>query len=57
MIWKVRRQCFTVKIYELLPAFVIACIAIVVVSLLTKKPDESVEKTFDEVNAEVKAKA
>ncbi len=44
-------------IYELLPAFVLACVAIVVVSLLTEKPDESVEATFDEVNAEMKAKA
>lgn len=45
------------KIYELLPAFVLACVALVVVSLLTKKPDESVEKTFNEVSVEAKAKA
>jgi sodium/proline symporter len=34
-------------IYELLPAFILSCIAIVVVSLLTKKPDASVEAEFD----------
>ena len=39
-------------IYELLPAFIAASIAIVVVSLLTGKPDESVETIFDEVKAE-----
>ena len=39
-------------IYELLPAFIAASIAIVVVSLLTAKPDASIEKIFDEVSAE-----
>lgn len=39
------------NVYELLPAFVTASVAIVVVSLLTAKPDESIEKIFDEVNA------
>jgi len=34
-------------IYELLPAFVISCIAIVVVSLLSKKPSEEIEKEFE----------
>ncbi|WP_298034846.1 sodium/proline symporter [uncultured Dysosmobacter sp.] len=38
-------------IYELLPAFVVACAAIVVVSLLTAKPDAEIEKAFEEVNA------
>ena len=38
-------------IYELLPAFVVASIAIVVVSLATGKPDAEIEKIFDEVNA------
>ncbi len=36
-------------IYELLPAFVFACIAIVVVSLLTKAPEKDVVKEFEEV--------
>ena len=36
-------------IYELLPAFIAASIAIVVVSLLTSKPDAEVEKIFDEI--------
>ena len=39
-------------IYELLPAFVVASIAIVVVSLLTAKPDAEIEKIFDEVRAQ-----
>lgn len=36
-------------IYELLPAFILASIAIVVVSLLTKAPSEEMNKEFDEV--------
>lgn len=43
-------------IYELLPAFVVACVFIVVVSLLTKKPDADVEKAFDEIKAEMAKK-
>lgn len=40
-------------IYELLPAFVVACIAVVVVSLMTKKPDEDIQNTFEEVKKEI----
>ncbi len=36
-------------VYELLPAFILSSIAIVVVSLLTKKPDKEVTDTFDKV--------
>jgi sodium/proline symporter len=36
-------------IYELLPAFVAACVAIVVVSLLTPPPSQSVQEQFDQV--------
>ena len=36
-------------IYELLPAFIISSIAIVVVSLLTKEPSEEIVKEFEEV--------
>ncbi len=42
------------NIYELLPAFIVASIFIVVVSLLTKAPDESIIREFEEVNAECK---
>ena len=35
------------NIYELLPAFLISLFAIIVVSLLTKAPDESIEKEFE----------
>ncbi len=37
-------------IYELLPAFLVACVVIVAVSLLTDKPDENMLKDFDAVN-------
>ena len=36
-------------IYELLPAFLVGCVAIVVVSLATAKPDGEIERIFDEV--------
>lgn len=36
-------------IYELMPAFLTSCLAIIIVSLLTKKPDEEVVEIFDEV--------
>ena len=37
--------------YELLPAFIVACVAIVVVSLLTKAPEKEITEVFDEVKA------
>lgn len=42
--------------YELLPAFVLALVVIVVVSLLTKAPEKDVADTFDEVKVSLKAK-
>lgn len=36
-------------LYELLPAFVVACVAIILVSLITPKPDETIYKEFDYV--------
>ncbi len=36
------------NIYELLPAFLVSLFFIIVVSLLTKAPDESIEKEFEE---------
>lgn len=39
------------KIYELMPAFVIAIVVNVIVSLATKAPDDSVVKEYDEVAA------
>ena len=38
-------------IYELLPAFIFACIMIIVVSLLTKKPSKEIQAEFDAVKA------
>ena len=37
-------------IYELLPAFLFSCAAIVVVSLLTKKPQEAILQEFGSVS-------
>ena len=37
------------NIYELLPAFVAACVAIVVVSLLTAPPEKEICVEFDKV--------
>ncbi|MDE7242862.1 MAG: sodium:proline symporter, partial [Oscillospiraceae bacterium] len=36
-------------IYELLPAFIVASVAIVVVSLATSEPDQEITKMFDQV--------
>ena len=50
-IWKyvIRPLGGNFNIYELLPAFVLAILVNVIVSLLTPAPDEEVMKTFDEV--------
>lgn len=37
------------NVYELLPAFVVALIFIIIVSLITKAPEEDIIKEFDEV--------
>ena len=37
-----------IDLYELLPAFLISVIFIVVVSLITGKPEEEIEKEYDE---------
>lgn len=38
-------------VYELLPAFIVALIVIIVVSLITGKPEKSVEEEFDRVRS------
>jgi len=49
VIWKVLLSLLggVFAIYELLPAFVISCIVIVVVSLMTKEPSEEIRKEFN----------
>ena len=42
-------------IYELLPAFILSTIAIVVVSLLTEAPNEEIEKDFEKVKQMTKS--
>ncbi len=43
-------------VYELLPAFICALIAIIVVSLATKAPEKAITDEFDAVAKEIKAK-
>ena len=43
-------------IYELLPAFIVSAVFIVIVSLATKAPEKEVADKFDEVRAYCKAK-
>ena len=43
------------KIYELAPAFVVACIVVVVVSLITGQPSKEVTDEFDKFKASIKA--
>lgn len=57
-VWKfVIRSAFkgtVLDFYELLPAFIVACILIVVVSLLTAKPEQEITDNFDQVKVLVK---
>ncbi len=43
-------------IYELLPAFILAFAAIIIVSLITKAPNKQITDEFDAVASEIKAK-
>lgn len=54
-IWKygIARLGGAFAIYELLPAFLIALIVNVVISLVTAAPSEEVVKTYDDVNAKI----
>lgn len=57
-VWKylVRPMGGIWDLYELLPAFIVALLAIVVVSLLTKAPDKEILNEFDLAMKEAKAK-
>jgi sodium/proline symporter len=50
-IWKllVRPLGGIVDIYELFPAFVLSCLAIITVSLLTKAPSQEIQEEFEYV--------
>lgn len=52
-VWKylVRPMGGVLNIYELLPAFLVACAAIVLVSLATPAPEKEIVDTFEEVKA------
>jgi len=49
LIWRnfIRPLHDAVNVYELLPAFILSCLVIFVVSLYTKKPSEAIEKEFE----------
>ena len=51
-VWKygIARLGGAFAIYELLPAFIVALLVNVAVSLLTKEPEEEITKIFNEVN-------
>lgn len=55
-VWKllVRPMGGIWNIYELLPAFIISCIFIVVVSLLTAPPSAEIQEEFDKVAGKIK---
>ena len=42
-------------IYELLPAFILSCVAIVVVSLLTKAPEKEIQEEFEKAKTFIEA--
>ncbi|MEM0515358.1 sodium/proline symporter PutP [Pseudoalteromonas sp. YIC-827] len=46
-------QSLSSLIYEIVPGFILSCIAIFVVSLATKEPSEELVATFEEVEAEL----
>ena len=50
-IWKylVRPMGGILDFYELLPAFLVSCVAIVVVSLVTAPPSKEIQDEFDRV--------
>ena len=56
-VWKfIVRTAFSgtaLDIYELLPAFIVAFAMIIIVSLITKKPDEEIQKVFEQVKSEM----
>lgn len=39
--------------YEIVPGFILSCIAIVVISLVTKEPEQNITALFDEVEKEL----
>jgi len=49
LLWKnlISKAGGVFAVYELLPAFIISCIVILVVSLLTEKPSAEIEKEFE----------
>ncbi|AQZ95904.1 sodium/proline symporter PutP [Halopseudomonas phragmitis] len=45
------KQIDTIGLYEIIPGFILATIAIVVVTLLTPAPSKTIEATFDDVSS------
>lgn len=47
IVWRILIKPY-INLYEILPAFVISVIMIIIVSLLTPEPEAAVQKEFDE---------
>ncbi|MFA3789819.1 sodium/proline symporter PutP [Aliiglaciecola sp. SL4] len=47
-------QALSDVIYEIVPGFIVSCVFTVVVSLLTAKPNKTINETFDAVDRELK---
>jgi sodium/proline symporter len=49
VVWKnvISRLGGVFAVYELLPAFILSCIVILVVSLLSPRPSKEIEKEFE----------
>lgn len=56
-VWKfvIAKQGGIFAIYELLPAFLCALAAIIIVSLVTKAPEKEITEEYDAVKAELHA--
>ena len=56
-LWKfwIAKLSPVLAIYELLPAFIVAAVVIVAVSLATPAPEAEIVEEFDAVKAELKA--
>ncbi|MDR2542980.1 MAG: sodium/proline symporter PutP [Treponema sp.] len=51
LFWRLVVRPNFLDLYELLPAFILSCLVIFLVSLVTKKPSEAIEAEFDKAKA------
>jgi sodium/proline symporter len=55
LFWRLIIRPNFLNLYELLPAFIVSCLVIFLVSLATKKPSEAIEKEFEEAKSAANA--